>query len=306
MAKPQEASERWIHSRIGYEREDEQVEFWNPETQDFETNFLPTGRTSPFALDVQSGLVAFQLRSGDIRPQTFVGAFQALLRKADRTMGWQVQHLFHGIDWTQFVSQVRLVELRIRLERPNPRYPGERVERFVEDTGAYVINMAAHVPLDHPGELDPSEQLWQEDIEHADQGYGDYSATGETLLGRARRIVRWRSKERGVPLESSASTDPVTSEVPCEYLQQATEEAHREIPYFNEEAEDKGARTIEESDEDGGYKRSLNPRKPPPTTGSWDDFETEEHAGSEESRSETDVDEGSGSGQLFDSDGSGS
>lgn len=274
MAKPHPQDERWIHGRIGYERAGEQVELWDEDAQDFRITQLPAGRTSPFALDLFTRLVAFQLRPRDIKPQTFVGAFQALLQEAEPQMQWRVEHMFHEVAWDEFVSRVRLVHLRIRMQRPNPRYPGQRVETLVEGTGARVLDLAVQVPVEDTGELDPTDDLIQQAIEHADNDYGSYAAVGETLVGRLRRMIRWRSYGRGVALEDTAPVEEATSEVTGEDLQERATRAWTETPFFAEQAAQRGA--IEPADmhqlhgtsreQDEIAADALEPTKPPPPT----------------------------------------
>jgi hypothetical protein len=250
MAKPTRAGQV-IRGRIGFEREGGTAELWDDTAQDFYATRLPEGTTSPFA-DLEMHVAAFQLRPGIIRRRTFTGAFEALLNRARTSTRWRVEDLVRHVSWSQWIADVdRIVELKIRVERPNPRWGGRRrLQRLVEDSGSEVISLAARAPLDAETGLNIRQGLLAEAIEHADENYGQRTAIGEITIEGDKRRVSWRERAEGMPLETSLLTDPSTSEVPTTALERVVEGAWTDIPFFGEEALERGAQPPRELDAD--------------------------------------------------------
>lgn len=256
MAKPSRAG-TIIRGRIGFEREGGTAELWDDATQDFLSTRLPEGSTSPFALDLETRVVAFQLRPGSIRRRTFTAAFQALLNRASEATRWRVDDLVLRVGWDEWLSRVdRITEIRVRVERPNPRWGNRRKLRaLVEQTGSELVTLAARAPADSVDGLDPTKDLLGEAVEHAEANYGERTGVGEVDMPRARRRVAWREGVEGVPIETSAETDPVTSEVRAAAMERMVQSAWAEIPFFDLQAEEMGAiRPPTAADEDRGER----------------------------------------------------
>jgi hypothetical protein len=121
---------------------------WDEEARDFVTGRGP-GSTSRFAINTQTFRVVFQLRPGLIAPGTFRYNFQALLNEAS-PIEWRVR--LEGVsqppweDWRERVA--RIVKLTVKMERPNPHFPGDQVERLFE--GAK-LQAARSCKADQPG-----------------------------------------------------------------------------------------------------------------------------------------------------------
>jgi hypothetical protein len=261
MARPTRAGQV-IRGRIGFEREGGTAELWDDQAQDFFATRLPEGTTSPFALDLDMHVVAFQLRPGVIRRRTFTGAFEALLNRASTSTRWRVTDLVRHVSWSQWVEDVdRIVELKIRVERPNPRWGGRRrLQRLVEDSGSEVISLAARAPLDSDAGLNVRQGLLAEAIEHADENYGQRTAIGEMTVEGDKRRVSWRERAEGMPLETSLPTDPSTSEVPTTALERVVEGAWTDIPFFDEEALERGAQPPRELEPSGDPTNTADGR----------------------------------------------
>lgn len=187
---------RWIVGRIGFEQEG-QAELWDDERKDFVERALMLAQTVPFAIDVTNMRVAFQLRRQIVRPGTFRGNFQALLNEVSPYRYWIVR--LEGVvqpEWPRWVESVdRLVELRIHMERPNPRYRGEQVQEVFERSKAAAVDLVLRAPED--ASLDPDgPDFVRQAIEHAEE-YGNYSATGTSLRDDRMEEEKWRSTLEG-------------------------------------------------------------------------------------------------------------
>jgi hypothetical protein len=111
-----------LYGRIGFEAP-AMTEVWNDEIADFEEAAFHGGTTAPFVIDLSDQRVAFQVRPGVIRPTTFTGALQALLNTTSVLARWRVHPDTYEVDWPTWLRSVdRVLQLRIRVERPNPHY----------------------------------------------------------------------------------------------------------------------------------------------------------------------------------------
>lgn len=229
----------FVRSRIGFEREGATAELWDERAQDFYPAKLLEGATSPFVASLQTGVVAFQIRPGVIRRQTFAGALQALLNESSESVEWRVEDLVREIDWDTWLTQVdRVVEVRVTVERPNPTWGKRRqLRRLVEDTGSRIVTLAAQADPASATGLDVEKDLLGEAIEHVQAGYGRRSAVGEITDGQTRRRVEWREAVRGVPVEAEATTQVSTSEADPDELQRIVESPLSEIPYLADEVQ---------------------------------------------------------------------
>lgn len=81
------------HGRIGFIKEGDVVTYgWDPKMQDFRTDQASGGVIVPFVVNSESGVFAFQLRAGVVRPTTFAGAMRAMLNLSE-VYRWQVEPL---------------------------------------------------------------------------------------------------------------------------------------------------------------------------------------------------------------------
>jgi hypothetical protein len=233
---------RWddsaIVGRIGFEEEPGVTELWNREVSDFEERALPSGVTSPFAIQAPDLRVAFQLRPGKIRPTTFTGALQALLNRASPFWSWRVEREVIEMPWETWLGRVtRITHLSVTLRRPNPHY-GDReyVERLIEGVRARVFTGDWKARPDDPGGIDLGDEIIREAIEHASE-YGKWSAAGEIdptapdadlLAADEYGETRWRSGETALTPSAESETDPATGEARPEALRDILERRSRE------------------------------------------------------------------------------
>lgn len=217
---------RLITGRIGFQRAGGATELWDDKREDFVVQRLQEGSTSPFAVDLRTFDVAFQLRPGFIKRTSFTGAFQDLLNEAAGYDAWEVVPLMNEMTFEDWRAQVdRITSLRIRVERPNPHYgPRERVEELIEGTRSRVVTLALQAAEDDPGGIDVTEPLVAEAIDHAALDYGYFKAEG---IVNDRR-VEFDSKRDAAPPERRVAVDPTTREAAPEVLRRAVREVHRE------------------------------------------------------------------------------
>lgn len=223
-------SHRKLVGRIGYERAGEVAELWDPELADFKEQRLKEGLTSPFALDLGTLRIAFQLRAGRIRPTSFTGAFQALLNEVAVEPSWRVHTLVDGETFAEWSEHVRRVKrLEIRLERPNPHYGGhDYVERIIEGTHAQLAKLILEASGEEVAGLNLDDDLIRQAIAHAlDGDYGTVKAVGEEVVQGQLRETEWRSEVEGSPEQTKAPIDPETREVPADELGRALDETDR-------------------------------------------------------------------------------
>jgi hypothetical protein len=213
-----------IVGRIGYQAAGEVTELWDEALNDFRPQQLMTGSTAPFAINVKTLRLAFQIRPQTIVRGSFVGALQGLMNEAADFDHWRVSADFWGVPWEEWVDDVeRVTRLEVRLERPNPNYHGRAdVERLVEDVGAELVRISYEAPDD--GSLNIDDDVVLEIIDHASD-YGSWRATGEVLEEGETRPVQWRSDQEGVAPERRVEADPATREARMPDLIEGLEEA---------------------------------------------------------------------------------
>jgi hypothetical protein len=214
--------EGYLFGRIGFQAAGV-TELWNSDINDFEEASLPAGTTAPFALNLDLGELAFQRRpSKGIRPQSFVGAFQAPLNEASTLTTWRVRQDSRKVEWSDWVSSVdRVTLLRFRLERPNPDWIGrERVEEIIEGANASLMDAVLQADDDALDGLDLSDETVHQFIEHSSR-YGKFQAEAERS-GEADPVI-WHSDGEVVP-ERRVSADPETGEASPEGLRRELDE----------------------------------------------------------------------------------
>ena len=75
------------HGRIGFQSAGAVAEIWDDTQGDFVSIHPPAGQTTPYAIDMRTMRMVFQLRGQTIRPNTFRGNFQGPLRRPRTTNG---------------------------------------------------------------------------------------------------------------------------------------------------------------------------------------------------------------------------
>ena len=228
--------------RIGFQSKGSVTEVWSAEKNDFEEQVFPNGVTSPFAIRTSDFRIAFQLRGGTIRRQSFVGAFQALLREATRSR-WTVESLRREVAFSDWQHEVdRIVTLRFRLERPNPHY-GDRdfVRGLVSGTGSVMARIVLEAEDDDLSGLDVDSEFVSQAVEHAST-YGTFRAVGERQVEGETERVDWDLAGGGEVQSRIVSADPQTGEVPQAELGQELTAAAGEAEADEQNDDDTGGR----------------------------------------------------------------
>lgn len=204
-----------IFGKLGFERMATGSRF-DTEAQDFVTQQREDGTYSLFAIDVNGLRVAFQTRGQTIKPQSFVGALQALLNTASPTERWRVEHDRTEEQFASWLGRVRRIErVKVRVERPNPNYHGrDKVESIIEGLNAEVAELSAKADPDDPQGLDRQDDLLQQLVGHADR-YGSVDARGEDDEGQR---VEYHSGRKTDEVE--VEVDPKTRDVSRETLRE--------------------------------------------------------------------------------------
>lgn len=209
----------FITGRIGFERAGAVTELWDDSTGDFRVSRLREGSTSPFAINLSTFTVAFQLRSSLIKRTSFTGALQDLLNESSPYDSWQVDPLLDQVSFDTFIARVDLVtELRFRLDLPNPDFAGRPlVEQIVEGTGSQLVEVVMK-----GDDIEVTDDVVRQMVDHTVQrGYGRLLATAQQ--GDRRR--RWDSdKDSAPPEKQTTDVDPESREVKWSALTDAARE----------------------------------------------------------------------------------
>lgn len=197
-----------IFGRLGFERASSGTRF-DRETRDFVTERRADGTYSVFGIAVAEMRVAFQTHGQTIKPQSFVGALQALLNESSPTERWRVEREYTPQTWQTWLADVeRIDKIKVRVRRPNPDYQGRsKVEGLLEGLNAEVAELQAKADADDPQGIDPRDDLLTQLIGHA-ESYGAVDARGEDAAGRPLQL----NTERHVN-EAEVEVDPETGEV---------------------------------------------------------------------------------------------
>jgi hypothetical protein len=199
----------YVVGRLGFESTHAE-DLWDPETRDFEEVEMPGGVAAPFAVDLSSLLVVFQVRSPYIRINSFAGALRAVLREATNQDGWKIELPQHSESFAEWRGSVaRVTRLRLRLERPNPNYEGRpSVEALIETAH---LNSAS---LDLRSEnLDTDAEIVRELLDHVERGYGYGTVVGrrETVDGEVETV--YSTGLSGSVDVRETTVDPETGEI---------------------------------------------------------------------------------------------
>ena len=198
-----------VQGRIGFETESS-VEQWNESTKDFSAQTMTAGRTSPFAIDVGTSRVAFQLRGATIRTTTFTENLRALM-DVSSVYKWSVEPEHEVLPWDEWLTSVELVtELNIRLRPANPHGDFDDIQAILVDTNAAALNIIAKSKAESPQGIKIDDAFIAHALGHARQGYGSYKAKGQTPAGQ---ITKWDPRGEGKPVSVRQGIDPATKEI---------------------------------------------------------------------------------------------
>lgn len=201
-----------IFGRIGYQKSSATSQIWDDSAQDFIETPQNLGKTIPFLIDLETLRVVFQLRGTEVKPLTFAGNFEALLREAS-SEHWNVELEFLAQpSWENWVQSIdRLFELRVKNVIPNPRYRSDRIEEAFNSTKASEIEYALKALEGESLDLE-SEGLIKDAIEHSKR-YGSRQAKGFKQTDTGPVTETWKSDLEGEYATLFVEQDPVTLEV---------------------------------------------------------------------------------------------
>lgn len=174
-----------ITGQIGFVSENEVTTlFFDHEKGDFVRSGAPTGVLVPFAIRLSDGLVAYQLRPGVVREESFTGALAELLNSTSNEYQWSVETATETLTWDEWQGTVdRVTAFAFRLEKPNPHYEDDwRVEDIIEDLRLEYARLTGKA-LDDQG-VDTESDLFQQALDHVLRNYGRASIEGMTAEGR--------------------------------------------------------------------------------------------------------------------------
>ncbi len=210
------------HGRIGFQSAGSVAEIWDDTKGDFVAIHPPTGQTTPYAIDMGTMRMVFQLRGQTIKPNTFRGNFQGLLREASHHM-WLVRlEGIHQSPWEEWLTEIdRLVELRITMKRPNPRYPGKLLEDYLEGAKLAATTIIAMAREGESIDIESSAFL-QQALQLA-ENYGSYRAVGVVESEGESLKQSWSSSLEGQAQTVVVDQDPQSREVNSATLDRALE-----------------------------------------------------------------------------------
>jgi hypothetical protein len=165
----------YLVSRIGFEGQ-RNTFVWKEESKDFVEAPAPNGLFVPFAINLHTLSVVFQVRPPDIRVQSFAGALQGILRQATDN-DWRVEAQIHRTSFQAWRATVdRVIRFNFHVEQPNPNWEGRPdLENIMERLGDLD---AADFGFVAENGIVTDDELVVEIVDHVQRGYGHGSATG--------------------------------------------------------------------------------------------------------------------------------
>ena len=205
----------WITGRIGFEYPGSSSGVWDEERKDYRD--AHPAQITRYVIDTDALRVAFELKGSSIRPWTFQTNFQALLN-AESPYRWRVvlEDLTQP-SWERWQKKMaRITDVRIKMNRPNPSWPGQEIEDFfdVAELSAATIALKGD-----DIQLSQSELLKQALV--LASGYGDVTAKGIASADGSKQ--EWRSEEAGGSIDRERAARDSTGEVPPRGLRQLLE-----------------------------------------------------------------------------------
>lgn len=195
FARPHEDNSAFLLGKLGFTHQGEEERInYDEATQDFVTDLEPARQTffSHFVIDYSTEVVGFEERGRLILKQSFIGAFEDLLRAAD--FDAQVELLGDPAsfrDWAHTVE--RVVRIRAVVVSPNPGWVQDAgaIRQVVEEADAERVELAARATPDAGLNVDAP---WIHGALHqiTREGQGSVAAVGL----RNDRESRWISGQR--------------------------------------------------------------------------------------------------------------
>lgn len=231
-----------LYGRIGYERDASQFEIYDEEQKDFVGVSIRTGNVTPFAINLNSLVLAFQTKPPEIVMGSVANAIAALLSEDDAR--WRAESLLARRmtlnEWVQSVD--RVTRIRFFIRQPNPHYQdAPDLEALIEQAQAEV----GRLELQADGGLDLNSPFVEQTLRHVDEhSYGEARLTGSTVDGTE---SVYATDIQTVEEVTEAPTHPETGEVGQASLAEAVAAEAEDVAA---EAEDVAAVAIEAENDD--------------------------------------------------------
>ena len=201
---------------MGFES-DHRTFLWDAGRQDFLPAPVPNGFVSPFAINLDNGIIVFQTREPDIRVGSFTGALQGILRDTSHDQ-WRVETAIRRIPFREWLPTVeRVIRLRFHVTRPNPNWEGRPdLENLFQRLGDLD---AADFEFESAGGIVTDDELVRELIDQVERGYGTGKAVG-TRQRDGETIESVLDTQQGETEERTLPGDPRTGDVARETLRE--------------------------------------------------------------------------------------
>ena len=188
LARIQGETPNVMMGRIGFVSENNVTTVSFDERQgDFVSDAVPSGVLVPFAIRLSDGVIAYQLRPGLVRENSFTGALEALLNSSGREYVWSVEPAGQTMTWEQWrVGIDRITAFNIRVDRPNPHYDDDYlIEDAVENIRVKYLSLAGVARDEDAQGIDPDADLFQQALDHVLRDYGRAAVQGENADGES-------------------------------------------------------------------------------------------------------------------------
>lgn len=159
---------------------------------------MPSGVLVPFAIRFADGLVAYQLRPGVVREESFAGALASLLNSTANPYVWTVETAVEYRSWDDWRAEVDSVTaFAMRLDKPNPHYGDDwQIENLIEDLQLEYARLAGKALEGHSVNTD--DDLFRQALDHVLNNYGRAAVEGVTVEGRQSTWVKVRGMAASV------------------------------------------------------------------------------------------------------------
>lgn len=180
VARDEQRVPAHIRGRLGYDKTTGEAPAWDEKAARFIPQRQHDGDVVPFVIRTSDLSVAFQ-RTSKIKRQSFIGAFQKLLREGSQNDGWLVRDRTTTRSWEDFRSKaVRITEVVIVVRPTNPGWAGQELfEPYIEELGGDLAKITV-AGEDLNLDSGPVEQAKTHALEN---DYGALEVKGETADG---------------------------------------------------------------------------------------------------------------------------
>ncbi|MEV4535503.1 hypothetical protein AB0J82_16900 [Asanoa sp. NPDC049518] len=180
----------FLYGRLGFGQQ-VGVDLWQDEVQDFEKARVDSGIAAPFVIRMSDLVLVYQPRRQGIRPESFAGAFRAILKQSGRREEWRIETLAgEGVSFKDWRTTVDIVtRLRFRMEPPD--LPKRYSSTVASQVAAVHPDLAA-IEWRASAGLDTDASLVRELLEQVANGVGEMVAYGR-CGATANTERRWNS-----------------------------------------------------------------------------------------------------------------